>query len=56
MQALYNKDLGKHRKKLLAWTPFLLKLRSSNVFTAILFWKFANILGQHVKSWFWKIV
>ena len=26
-----------------------------NVFPAIFFWKFAEVLGQRLKSWLWKI-
>ena len=35
---------------------FLLKLRSSKAFPAIFFWKFADVLGQHLKSLLWKII
>ena len=35
---------------------FLLKLGSSNVFPAIFFWRFADVLGQHLKSSLWKIM
>ena len=38
------------------WNSFLLKLRSSNVFPAFFFWSFAEVLGQHLKSLFWKIM
>ena len=35
---------------------FPLKLRSSNVVPAIFFWKFAEVLGQNLKSSLWKIM
>ena len=47
-------DFGKHLRKLLAWNPFLLKMRSSNKFQAIFFYKFAEVLGQHLKSLPWR--
>ena len=46
------KDFGKNPRKLLAWNPFLLKLRFSKVFPAIFFRKFAEVLGQYLKSVF----
>ena len=50
------KDFGKHPRKLLAWNPLLLKLQSSNVFPAIDFWKHVEVLVQHLKNLFWKIM
>ena len=56
LQVLLCKDFGKQPRKLLAWKSFLLKLRSSNVFPAIFSWKYAEVLGQHLKSLLWKIM
>ena len=55
LQVLYIRTLGKIQKKLIAWNSLLLKLQSSNVFPAMDFWKYAEVLGQQ-KNFFWKIM
>ena len=44
LQELQTRTQGNNERN------FLLKLRSSNVFPTIFFWKFAEVLGQHLKT------
>ena len=50
LQELQTRPQGNNERN------FLLKLRSSNVFPTIFFWKFAEVLGQHLKSQLRKIM